>query len=115
MAEDGLSVEQRRRLRETERRVGELTLDNDILRAAARKEGSRSAGEAAEVSTELHAPLPRARRALDALRSTACYRRRYLRLVTAGLVGERPGANGVSDHDPPDAGSGRVAGAKGAG
>jgi hypothetical protein len=37
--EDGLSAEQRRRLREAERKVGELTLDNDILRAAARKRG----------------------------------------------------------------------------
>jgi len=37
--ENGLSVEQRRRLREAERKVGELTLDNDILRAAARKRG----------------------------------------------------------------------------
>ena len=35
--EDGMSAEQRRRLREAERKVGELTLDNDILRAAARK------------------------------------------------------------------------------
>ena len=41
-AEDGMSLEQRRRLREAERKVGELTLDNDILRAAARKGGSRS-------------------------------------------------------------------------
>ncbi len=32
-----MSAEQRRRLREAERKVGELTLDNDILRAAARK------------------------------------------------------------------------------
>ncbi|MDP9443615.1 MAG: transposase [Actinomycetota bacterium] len=38
-AEDGVSAEQRRRLREAERKVGELTLDNDILRAAARKRG----------------------------------------------------------------------------
>ncbi|MGI8699634.1 MAG: hypothetical protein ACR2JU_00195 [Nocardioidaceae bacterium] len=38
-AEDGMSEEQRRRLREAERKVGELTLDNDILRAAARKRG----------------------------------------------------------------------------
>ena len=37
--EDGMSAEQRRRLREAERKVGELTLDNDILRAAARKRG----------------------------------------------------------------------------
>ncbi len=36
---DGMTVEQRRRLREAERKVGELTLDNDILRAAARKRG----------------------------------------------------------------------------
>ena len=34
-----MSAEQRRRLREAERKVGELTLDNDILRAAARKWG----------------------------------------------------------------------------
>ena len=38
-AGDGMSTEQRRRLREAERKVGELTLDNDILRAAARKRG----------------------------------------------------------------------------
>jgi len=38
-ADDGMSAEQRRRLREAERKVGELTLDNDILRAAARKRG----------------------------------------------------------------------------
>jgi transposase-like protein len=38
-AEDGMTAEQRRRLREAERKVGELTLDNDILRAAARKRG----------------------------------------------------------------------------
>lgn len=37
--EDGMSAEQRRRLREAERKVGELTLDNDILRAAAQKRG----------------------------------------------------------------------------
>ncbi len=36
---DGMSAEQRRRLREAESKVGELTLDNDILRAAARKRG----------------------------------------------------------------------------
>ncbi len=36
---DGMTTEQRRRLREAERKVGELTLDNDILRAAARKRG----------------------------------------------------------------------------
>ena len=34
-----LAAEQRRRLREAERKVRELTLDNDILRAAARKRG----------------------------------------------------------------------------
>jgi hypothetical protein len=39
VADDGMSAEQRRRLREAERKVGELTLDNDILRAAARKRG----------------------------------------------------------------------------
>ena len=38
-AEDGMTAEQQRRLREAERKVGELTLDNDILRAAARKRG----------------------------------------------------------------------------
>jgi hypothetical protein len=38
-AGDGMSTEQRRRLREAERKVGELTLDNDILRAKARKRG----------------------------------------------------------------------------
>jgi hypothetical protein len=38
-AEDGMSAEQRRGLREAERKVGELTLANDILRAAARKRG----------------------------------------------------------------------------
>ena len=38
-ADDGMSAEQRRRLREAERKVGELTLDNDILRLAARKRG----------------------------------------------------------------------------
>ena len=37
-AAKGSSTEQRR-LREAERKVGELTLDNDILRAAARKRG----------------------------------------------------------------------------
>jgi len=36
---DGMSPEDRRRLRDAERKVGELTLDNDILRAAARKRG----------------------------------------------------------------------------
>lgn len=36
---EGMSAEARRRLREAERKVGELTLDNDILRAAARKRG----------------------------------------------------------------------------
>ena len=79
-AEDGMSAEQRRRLREAERKVGELTLDNDILRAAARKGGARDpAGEASEVSTELGAPLARICRVLDAPRSTAHYRRRHLR------------------------------------
>ncbi len=33
------SLEQQRRLRQAERKVGELTLENDILRAAARKRG----------------------------------------------------------------------------
>jgi len=54
-AEDGMTAEQRRRLREAERKVGELTLDNDILRAAARKRhlsvssgGELAAGEVVE-------------------------------------------------------------------
>ncbi len=38
-AEDGMSSEQRRRLREAERKLGELILGTDILRAAARKRG----------------------------------------------------------------------------
>ncbi len=38
-SEDCMSAEQCRRLRDAERKVGELTLDNDILRAAARKRG----------------------------------------------------------------------------
>ena len=41
-AEDGMSAEQRRRLREAERNVGELTLDNDILPPRREKGGSRS-------------------------------------------------------------------------
>jgi transposase-like protein len=36
---DGTGTEARRRLREAERKVGELTMENDILRAAARKRG----------------------------------------------------------------------------
>jgi putative transposase len=47
------------------------------------------------VSTELAAPLARVCRVLDAPRSTAHYRRRHLRLVAEGVVGERPGPVGV--------------------
>jgi len=43
---------ERRRLREVERKVGEMTLDNDILRAAARRREARDPGEAAAVSAE---------------------------------------------------------------
>ncbi len=35
------SVEETRRLREAERKVGQLTMENEILRAAARKRGLR--------------------------------------------------------------------------
>ncbi len=35
----GASGEEERRLREAERKVGELTMENEILRAAARKRG----------------------------------------------------------------------------
>ncbi len=98
LADDGMSTEQRRRLREAERKVGELTLDNDILSRRGPKTGARDpAGEAATVSTELHAPLARVCRVLDAPRSTAHYRRRHLRLVTDGVIGPRPGPVGVVD------------------
>jgi putative transposase len=43
------------------------------------------------VSTELAVPLARVCRVLGAPRSTAHYRRRHLRLVTDGGIGERPG------------------------
>jgi hypothetical protein len=43
-----------RRLRDAERKIGELTMDNEILRAAARKRGALdSAAEAAEIVVEL--------------------------------------------------------------
>lgn len=60
-----------RRVRGLERKVGELTLDNDILRTAARKRGLKiPAEEAAEIAVELHAPLLRVCRILGAPRST---------------------------------------------
>jgi hypothetical protein len=43
----------------------------------------------------LGAPLARVCRVLDAPRSTAHYRRRHLRLVADGQLGERPGPVGA--------------------
>ncbi|MGI8699633.1 MAG: hypothetical protein ACR2JU_00190 [Nocardioidaceae bacterium] len=52
------------------------------------------------MSTQLAAPLARACRVLDAPRSTAHYRRRHLRLVADGHIGDRPGPVGtIPDED----------------
>src|SRR6266487_6631153 len=51
------STPEDRRLKEAERKIGQLTMENEILKAIARKRGAPDpAQEAAEVSTELGVP-----------------------------------------------------------
>jgi hypothetical protein len=62
--------------RRAERKVGEPTLENEILRVAARKKGLPDpAEEAAEIAMELQAALKTVCRVLDAPRSTIYARR----------------------------------------
>jgi hypothetical protein len=44
-------------LRQAERKVGQLTMENEILRAAAERGGSDPAGEAAQIAMEQQLPV----------------------------------------------------------
>jgi hypothetical protein len=65
-----------RRLRDGERKIGELTMDNEILRAAARTRGLQIHPEAAEIAVELEVATERVSIVLDAPRSTTYWRGR---------------------------------------
>jgi hypothetical protein len=61
----------RRRLSEAERKIGELTMENAILRRAAEKgQASDPAAEAAEIAMDTDFPLSRVGAVLGASRST---------------------------------------------
>jgi len=63
-------------LREAQRKVGELSMEVDILGAAAGEAGPPSVAEALEVSEELPAPLATVCRVARVSRSAACEQRR---------------------------------------
>jgi hypothetical protein len=44
-------------LRQAERKIGQLTMENEILRAAAEKGGSDPAGEAAQIAMDHQLPV----------------------------------------------------------
>lgn len=76
-----------RRLSEAERKIGELTMENEILRRAAEKRGaSDPAAEAAEIAAEGPFPLARVCEVLGASRSTVYHRR-----LRGDALGRRPG------------------------
>jgi hypothetical protein len=86
-----------RRLREAERKIGELTMENEILRAAARKGAADAAREATEVSAELAVPLAVVCRVLEAPRSTV-YARRAQLAPSAGSAKRGPKTR-IADDD----------------
>jgi hypothetical protein len=57
-------------LRQAERKVGQLTMENEILRAAAEKGASDPASEAAQIAMEHQLPVAVVCRVLGAPRST---------------------------------------------
>jgi transposase InsO family protein len=70
------TTEDDRRLREAERKIGELTMENEIWQAVAPKKGAPDAvSEAAEVSAEMDIGLATVCRVTGAPRSTVYYRR----------------------------------------
>jgi transposase-like protein len=64
-----------RQLREAERKIGQLTMENEVLRAAAETRGCRSAGEAAQLAMDHKLPVAVGCRVLGAPRSTVHARR----------------------------------------
>jgi transposase-like protein len=84
-----------RQLRDAERKIGQLTMANEILRSAAEKRGAPDpAGEAAQIAMASQVPVAVVCRVLGAPRSTV-----YARRVQAG-AGGRPGpATWISDPD----------------
>jgi transposase-like protein len=83
-----------RALRQAERKIGQLTMENEILWAAAEKRGGPDpAGEAAQIAMEHQLPLAVVCRVLGAPRSTVYARRQ-------ATMPARPGpAASISDHD----------------
>ena len=83
-----------RALRQAERKVGQLTMENEVLRAAAEKRGSDPAGEAAQIAMDAQLPVAVVCRVLGAPRSSI-----YARRASAS-AGGRPGpATSISDVD----------------
>ena len=83
-----------RALRQAERKVGQLTMENEILRAAAEKGAPDPAGEAAQIAMAHQLPVAVVCRVLGAPRSSI-----YARRAPAG-AGGRPGpATSISDAD----------------
>jgi transposase-like protein len=84
-----------RQLRDAERKIGQLTMENEILRAAAEEKGAPdSAGEAAQIAMDRKLPLAVVCRVLGAPRSSI-YARRGRSTGTP-----RPGPTGsISDSD----------------
>ncbi len=70
------TTEEDRRLRDAERKIGELTLENEIWKKVAEKKGAPdAAAEAAAVSAEMAIPLASVCRVTGAPRSTIYHRR----------------------------------------
>ena len=87
-----------RQLADAQRKIGELALDNDILRGAGRGDGSApSVAEALTVAERLDAPLARVCRVAGVSRSAACEqrRRRSVSEPTAPIHRRRPGPVGA--------------------
>ena len=84
-----------RALRQAERKIGQLTMENEILRVAAEKKGGPDpAGEAAQIAMAHQLPVAVVCRVLGAPRSSV-----YARRAQAG-GGGRPGpATSISDPD----------------
>jgi transposase-like protein len=82
-----------RQLRDAERKIGQLTMENEVLRAAAEKGAVDPAGEAAQIAMDHQVPVAVVCRVLGAPRSTV-YARRQPKAPA------RPGpATSISDHD----------------
>ena len=100
-----------RALREAERKVGQLTMENEILRAAAEKKGAPDpAGEAAQIAMEHQLPLAVVCRVLGAPRSSVYARRGpswWLWPAGPGHLDQRPRPGRA---DPPGPGGSPFAG-----